>query len=189
MYSCLRTGQRAPDFSLLATDGKVYCLADFERAETLVVFFSCNHSNCGIGGNEVVRWSAERFAPYGVTFVEINSHRNEIGGENTFGGMVERMARGRYPWIYLYDEHQDAAWAYGATRTPHFFVFDKERGNIYSGRGIDNPLDATNATVNNLDLALIDHLTGKPVATPVTEPVGCEMAWRFPRSPIKALLC
>ncbi len=34
----LQLGEKAPDFKLLATDGKTYSLADFEAAKVLVVF-------------------------------------------------------------------------------------------------------------------------------------------------------
>ena len=43
MAFTLDMGAQAPDFTLPATDGKTYALSDFADAETLVVFFTCNH--------------------------------------------------------------------------------------------------------------------------------------------------
>ena len=62
-------------------------------------------------------------------------------------------------------------------RTPHFFVFDQDRKLVYTGRGVDNPLHADEATVNDLDRALEELLAGQPVSTPVTNPIGCNIKW------------
>ncbi len=50
------------------------------------------------------------------------------------------------------------ALAYGALRTPHFYVFDQNRKLIYTGRGVDNPRETSKMTVNNLERALNEHL-------------------------------
>jgi len=65
----------------------------------------------------------------------------------------------------------------GALKTPHFFVFDKERKLVYTGRGVDSPRDASRITVNDLERALDEHLTGKPVSVPLTNPIGCTIKW------------
>ena len=49
------------------------------------------------------------------------------------------MKEKKFPWVYLRDESQDVARAYGALRTPHFYVFDRSRKLIYTGRGVDTP--------------------------------------------------
>ena len=67
--------------------------------------------------------------------------------------MVERMGEHKFPWVYLRDETQEVAKAYGALRTPHFYVFNKDRELVYTGRGVDSPRDATQATVFDLDRA------------------------------------
>ena len=39
----LEIGASAPDFNLPAIDGKNYRLADFAKADILVIIFTCNH--------------------------------------------------------------------------------------------------------------------------------------------------
>jgi len=173
----LTIGSKAPDFDLPATDGRRYRLADFDDAPVLVIFFTCNHCPYVIGSDEVTRQTALKFAPRGVKFVGINSNSANTYAEDDFPHMVERMKKFKFPWVYLRDESQDVARAYGALRTPHFFVFDRDRRLIYTGRGVDSPRDTSKMTVNDLDRALEEHLAGKPVSVPVTNPIGCNVKW------------
>ncbi|MNE98104.1 Redoxin [compost metagenome] len=91
--------------------------------------------------------------------------------------MVVRMEEQKFPWLYLRDETQDTARAYGALRTPHFFVFDQDRRLVYTGRGVDNPRETDKMTVNDLDNALSELLAGQAVSTPLTNPIGCNVKW------------
>lgn len=173
----LELGHTAPDFRLPATDGRTYGLADFKDARVLVIFFTCNHCPYVTGSDEVTRQTADRFAAEGVRFVGINSNSANTYAEDAFEPMVERMKRHHFPWVYLRDESQDVARAYGALRTPHFYVFDIRRQLIYTGRGVDSPRDTSRATINDLANALEDHLGGRPVRTPKTNPIGCNVKW------------
>ena len=177
MAFTLQLGESAPEFSLPATDGRTYSLDDFDKAEALVIFFTCNHCPYVIGSDEVTRRTAERYLLRGVSFVGINSNSVNTYAEDSFEHMVERMKEHQFPWIYLYDESQDIARAYGALRTPHFYVFDNEHKLIYCGRGVDNPLDEEKITVNDLERALEQHLNGEEITVPVTNPIGCNVKW------------
>jgi peroxiredoxin len=177
MTFTLQIGDSPPNFELPATDGNTYALSDFADAKALVVFFTCNHCPYVIGSDEVTRASVDRFAPQGVKFVGINSNSKNTYAEDDFEHMVSRMKEHQFPWLYLHDESQDVALAYGALRTPHFYVFDQERKLVYTGRGVDNPREAGKITVNDLDRALEELLAGKPISTPVTNPIGCNVKW------------
>ncbi|MGA2977132.1 MAG: thioredoxin family protein [Spirochaetia bacterium] len=177
MAFTLDIGAKAPSFSLPATDGKTYRLEDFKEKAVLVVFFTCNHCPYVLGSDEVTRKTAERFAQKGVVFVAINSNSEKTHAEDDFSHMVERMKEKKFPWVYLRDESQDVARAYGALRTPHFYVFGRDRRLVYTGRGVDNPRDTAQMTVNDLENALDDYTAGRPVREPVTNPIGCNVKW------------
>ena len=177
MAFTLEIGGKAIDFKLQATDGKTYQLADFDDAEVLVVFFTCNHCPYVIGSDEVTRKTVEKFGPKGVKFVGINSNSPNTYPDDDFEHMVKRMEEHQFPWIYVYDETQDVARAYGALRTPHFYVFDKDRKLVYTGRGVDSPRDASKITVNDLERTLDEVLAGQPVSVPMTNPIGCNVKW------------
>ncbi len=177
MSFTLQTGQKALDFTLPATDGKKYKLSDFGIYKYLVVFFTCNHCPYVIGSDEVTRATAEKFIKMGVGFAGINSNSEHTYAEDSFPNMVKRMEVQRFPWIYLYDKDQSVAKAYGALRTPHFYVFDEERELVYTGRGVDTPRDTSKMTINDLENALEELTSGKTVTVPVTNPIGCNIKW------------
>jgi peroxiredoxin len=177
MAFTLQLGEKAQDFKLPATDGKTYQLSDFDDVEVLVIFFTCNHCPYVIGSDEVTRRTSEKFAPQGVKFVGINSNSKNTYAEDDFEHMVARMEENKFPWLYLYDEPQEVAKAYGALRTPHFYVFDKDHRLIYTGRGVDNPRDESKITINDLERAIEEHLAGRPVSVPLTNPIGCNVKW------------
>lgn len=173
----LALGAEAPDFRLLATDEKHYRLTDFDDAKFLVIFFTCNHCPYVTGSDEDTRKLAERFSAEGVKFVGINSNSANTYAQDSYEHMVKRMEEHGFPWMYLHDESQDVARAYGALRTPHFYVFDQDRKLVYTGRAVDNPRDLTQATTHELADALEDLVAGRSVRQPLTNPIGCNVKW------------
>lgn len=177
MAFTMEIGAKAIDFSLPATDGEIYKLESFKKSKYLVLFFTCNHCPYVIGSDEVTRQTADKFKSKGVEFVAINSNSKKTYETDDFPHMVERMKEYQFPWKYLYDESQEVAFAYGALRTPHFYVFDEDRKLVYTGRGVDNPRDVSKMTVNDLENALEELTSGKSISTPVTNPIGCNVKW------------
>lgn len=173
----LPIGSKAPDFQLLGTDHKIWSLNDFAEARLLVIFFTCNHCPYVKGSDELTRATAEEFLNVPVRFVGINSNSAATVPADSFEEMVKRMEEKRFPWVYLHDETQEVALAYGALRTPHFFVFNEDRKLIYCGRGVDNPKDASQVKQNDLRNAIAEYLETKKVTTPLTNPLGCTIKW------------
>jgi peroxiredoxin len=173
----LALNEKAPSFNLKGTDGKLHSLEDFSKYSYLVVFFTCNHCPYVINSDEATRKTAEKFANKGVHFVGINSNSPHTYQEDDFDHMVKRMEEHKFPWTYLCDETQEIAKKYGALRTPHFFVFDRKRKLVYCGRGVDSPRDTSKITINDLENALNELTSDKPISTPLTNPIGCNVKW------------
>ena len=177
MAFTLQIGEKAIDFKLPSTEEKEYSLKDFENFKYLVLFFTCNHCPYVIGSDETTRATVKKFSKMGVGFAGINSNSENTYPEDSFQGMVERMKKNKFPWVYLYDKPQEVAKAYGALRTPHFYVFNEERKLVYTGRGVDSPRDVSRMKIYDLDKALEELTIGKPVSVPVTNPIGCNIKW------------
>ena len=177
MSFTLPLGSSCPDFNLPATDGKSYSLVDFTKAKVLVVFFTCNHCPFVVGSDEITRTTAMKYLPKGVRFIGINSNSEKTHPNDDFANMVERMNEHKFPWVYVRDLSQKTAKDFGALRTPHFYVFDKQRKLVYTGRGVDNPRETAKMKVNDLDRALEEVTEGRPVTVAMTNPLGCNVKW------------
>mgnify|MGYP000877303948 CR=1 FL=1 len=173
----LKLDSQAPDFSLPGTDGKTYVLDDFKDSNFLVIFFTCNHCPYVINSDEETRKTVEKFLPQGVGFVGINSNSTKTREEDSFENMQTRMKEHKFPWIYLRDEDQSVALAYGALRTPHFYVFNKERNLVYCGRAVDQPRRPEKIQSRDLDQVLEELTSNKVLSQSLTNPVGCNVKW------------
>jgi peroxiredoxin len=177
MAYTLEIGNMAPGFRLPATDGKIYSLDDFNKSKYLVVFFTCNHCPYVLGSDGLTRNAAIKYNPKGVQFIGINSNSASAHPEDSFDYMVKRMEQMKFPWVYLYDKPQDVAKAYGALKTPHFYIFNEKRELVYTGRGVDSPRDSSNVTINDLDRVLGELTEGKEISVKITNPIGCTIKW------------
>jgi peroxiredoxin len=177
MAFTLQPGEKAKDFRLLATDGNEYSLSDFDRYKYLVIFFTCNHCPYVLGSDEITRETANKFYNRGVGFAGINSNSENTYPEDSYPNMIARMESHKFPWVYLHDKTQQTAMEYGPLKTPHFYVFDENRILVYTGRGVDNPRDPSKMKTNDLDRALDELTSGKPLSVQLTNPIGCTIKW------------
>ena len=177
MAFTLQLSAEAPDFCLPGVDGKEYSLESFKGAEILIVVFSCNHCPAVIGSEDRMIQLHEDYAPKGVAMVSINSNEEQNHPDDSFEKMKERARDKGFAFPYVRDESQDAAKAYGALRTPHFYVFDGQRRLCYTGRMDDNPFDASKAAQHDLRNALDAMLAGKKPPVELTNPIGCNVKW------------
>ena len=176
MSFTLRLGQKAPEFNLISTSKEKVSITSFD-SKFLVIFFTCNHCPYVTGSDEVTRQTANKFRDKDVSFVAINSNSANTYQEDSFENMVLRMEEYNFPWVYLHDADQEIALKYGALKTPHFYVFNEQRELIYTGRGVDSPLDANKIKVNNLELVLDELTSNTLISIPITNPIGCSVKW------------
>ena len=185
----LKSGDAAPDFTLIGTDGKMHKLAEYTGGEALVVLFTSNHCPTSHSIERRLQRFYEEYKAKGVKLVAINPNhpdglsKDELGyGE--FGDSYEEMKpyaeKNKWTFDYLYDgDKQAIARAYGCLATPHVFVFDKNLKLRYQGR-FDDSRFYDDSTVKSKDCqnAVDAILAGKPVALELTKPMGCSTKWR-----------
>ena len=176
MSFTLQLGQKAPEFNLISTSYENVCLSSFD-SKFLVIFFTCNHCPYVTGSDEVTRQTANKFKDKDVSFIAINSNSANTYQEDSFENMILRMEEYEFPWVYLHDADQEIAIKYGALKTPHFYVFNEQRELVYTGRGVDSPLDANKIKINNLELVLDELTSNTLISIPITNPIGCSVKW------------
>ena len=176
MSFTLQLGQKAPEFNLISTSNENVSISSFD-SKFLVIFFTCNHCPYVTGSDEVTRQTANKFKDKDVSFIAINSNSANTYQEDSFENMILRMEEYEFPWVYLHDADQEIALKYGALKTPHFYVFNEQRELVYTGRGVDSPLDANKIKINNLELVLDELTSNTLISIPITNPIGCSVKW------------
>ena len=176
MSFTLQLSQKAPEFNLISTSNENVSISSFD-SKFLVIFFTCNHCPYVTGSDEVTRQTANKFKDKDVSFIAINSNSANTYQEDSFENMVLRMEEYNFPWVYLHDADQEIAIKYGALKTPHFYVFNEQRELVYTGRGVDSPLDANKIKINNLELVLDELTSNTLISIPITNPIGCSVKW------------
>ena len=152
-------------------------LQDVRGEKGTLVMFICNHCPYVKHLQAALGELGRDYQDSGIGIVAISANDIASYPQDAPEHMREFAARNGFTFPYLYDESQGVARAYGALKTPHFYVFDKERRLIYTGRGVDSPRDPSRIKTNDLATALEDHLAGRSPATPVTNPIGCNVKW------------
>lgn len=181
----LSIGAAAPDFRLPGVDDKTYALEDFNDADVLVVYFTCNHCPTAQAYEDRVARFHEEYKDKGVALVAISPNDpeavrlDELGYSDlgdSFEDMKIRAEHQNYQYPYLYDgETQEASRAYGVLATPHVFIFDKERTLRYQGRFDD--AEVKEVTSHDAIDAVEALLSGREVPNPTTRVFGCSTKW------------
>ncbi|MDA0661131.1 MAG: thioredoxin family protein [Planctomycetota bacterium] len=180
----LAVGDLAPSFDALpATDGRMIATSDFEAAKVLVVVFTCNSCPYSVDyedrlnafQTEYCTATSENAAPQ-VQLVAINSN---LVSADLPDQMKARAEQKGFRFPYLFDASQQVPQAYGAVRTPEFFVLNQERRVVYMGTFDDNanPKEVKHRFVQS---AVQATLRDEPVEVSETAPVGCMI--RFKRN-------
>ena len=173
----IKIGTKAPEFNGLdATDGKSYSSADFKGKDVLVICITCNHCPVAMGYEDRIIDFAKKHAGNGskVGFIAINVNPGE---EDGLPRMKERVKDKGMTYVYAIDPSQKIARQLGASVTPEFFVFDKERKLVYTGALDDNP-KSEKVTKHYLDDAVKAALKAEPPSEPKSTPVGCGIQYQ-----------
>ena len=171
-------GWKAVDFSLPATDGKTYTLADVRGPKGLVVMFICNHCPYvkAIVGRIVEDMAALKDDGIGAVAIMPNDTANYPA--DSFENMKAFAAENAFPFPYLIDESQAVARAYDAVCTPDFFGFNADLELQYRGR-----LDASRTElVPDARRDLLEAMrqvaaTGKGPQDQIAS-MGCSIKWK-----------
>jgi peroxiredoxin len=169
----LALGDPAPAFELPDVEGQTHALADYEGGPVAVVF-SCVHCPYVVAWedriNDVARDYGDR-----AGLVAINSNAGYLG--DSLDDMRRRSAEKSFVFPFLYDESQEVASEYGASRTPEVFLFDSEHRLAYHGAPDSDHQDPGGADPYLRDAldALLNGGAPDPAEVP---PVGCTIKWR-----------
>lgn len=174
-------GDIARDFKLKNVDGRMVSLADYSKAKGFIVVFTCNHCPFSQAYEQRIIDLHKKYAAKGFPVIAINPNDKTRSPEDSYENMVTRSRDKKYPFVYLYDETQEIARTYGATRTPHVYLLKKtSKGNqvAYIGAIDDNSEEPTEVKEKYLGNAIDALLANKAVGTATTKAIGCTIKWK-----------
>lgn len=173
-----KVGDTAIDFKLKNVDGKTVSLAGVKDAKGYIVIFTCNACPYAKAYEDRIIALHNKYASLGYPVVAINPNDKDVQPADSYDKMKERAKEKKFPFNYLYDETQEIAKTYGATRTPHVYLLDKNRVVKYIGAIDDNSESASDVKEKYLENAIDALRNGKDVATKETKAVGCGIKWK-----------
>ncbi len=176
-----KVGDKAIDFKLKNIDEKFVSLADYPNAKGYIVVFTCNHCPFAVKYEDRVNELNKKYASKGYPVVAINPNDPSQHPEDDFANMQKRALDKGFTFPYLNDDTQTIAKTYGAIKTPHVYVLQKEKSDLvvkYIGAIDDNTDDAAAVKEKYVEQAVDALLAGKPVKTTSTKAIGCGIKWK-----------
>jgi peroxiredoxin len=171
----LEIGKTGPmfDVKMTTTEGTQTSLAQVKKSNgTLLIFTSntCPWVHAWENRyNEVAQLAAA--ANVGVLFVNPNEATRAEG--ESLEDMRKRKQDKGYAFTYALDKDHKLADAYGATRTPHVYLMDKNNKLVFVGAIDDNSRNRDEVDAYYIKDALADLSAGRAIATPTSRALGC----------------
>lgn len=172
----LEIGSAIPksDHKMMDVTGKEISLADVKNENGLLVVFSCNTCPYVKLSEVRIKEIAALAKMNKIGVIIVNSNEAQRDDEDSFDEMVKYAKSQAFDFSYVLDKNSQLANAFGATRTPHIFLFDK-KGLAYRGAIDDNIKDAQEAKEHFLKDAIIAVAADKSVKKNSTKSVGCSI--------------
>ena len=173
-----KPGDVATDFKLKNVDGKFVSLADYSKAKGYIVVFTCNHCPYAVAYEDRIIALDKKYASKGYPVIAINPNDPAAQPKDSYQAMQVRAKEKAFSFPYLFDDGQKIYPQYGATKTPHVFVLNKEKGkNVvrYIGAIDNNYADAADVSQRYVGAAVDALLAGKEVKQTTTAAIGCSI--------------
>ena len=168
-----KIGDVADDFNLKNVDGTMFSLANIKDAKGVIVVFTCNECPFAKMYEDRLIALHNTYAPQGYPVVAINPNVSENNERESFEAMQKRAKEKAFPYVYLADEEHAVFPKFGAVRTPHVFLLDKDRKVQYIGTIDDNARSAEAVKVKYVEAAIQALENGKLPDPNFTKAIGC----------------
>ncbi|MDO6390480.1 thioredoxin family protein [Pontibacter sp. BT731] len=177
-----QVGDTARDFKLKNVDGKMISMANYKDAKGFIVTFTCNTCPYSVAYEDRIIDLHNKYAPKGYPVIAINPNDVKESPKDSYKHMQVRAKEKKFPFPYVHDETQEITKAYGATRTPHLYVVQKQKDGTfkvaYIGTIDDNSREPGKVQKKYAEAALNELVAGKAVSQPNTKAIGCTIKWR-----------
>ena len=166
------------DVAMKNVDGKELNLKSVVQPAGTLVVFTCNHCPFAKRWESRIIELGNAYAAQGIGVVAINANDPKAYPDDSFEAMQVRAKEKGMEFPYVVDATSNVARAFGATKTPEAFLFDKNGKLVYHGAIDDNGEEPSKVENRYLKLALEAVLAGNEVPVKETKSIGCGIKFR-----------
>ena len=177
-YSTLNKGDIAPNFDLMSTEGRTHSLNEFNGKKAVLIVFICNHCTYVIPKLEELNRISEDFSNKGLVVLGINSNDERNYPEDSFENMKKLVDDEKIKFMYLRDDTQEVAKAYGAACTPDPFLFNSKMELVFHSR-IDDTHGDNPVITHELYNVIEEFLKHKKISVEEQPSMGCSIKWKY----------
>lgn len=168
-------GSKAPmvDHKMQDVSGRSISLAEAAQENGLLVIFSCN--TCPW----VMRWEdryqdvSQMARANNIGMIALNPNEDYRDRGDGMDDMIKHARKAGYDFPYVLDKDHLIADAFGATRTPHVYLFNGDMELVYVGGIDDNANNAASVKDYYIKDAMDQLVSGQELSKPNTKPLGC----------------
>jgi peroxiredoxin len=171
-------GALAADFNLENIDGSFVSLSDFSESKGFIVVFTCNTCPYAVAYEDRIEALNKKYAKKGYPVIAIMPNNTEIKPGDSLDAMRKRANKKGFTFPYLIDREQAVFPQYGATKTPHVYVLQKNNEMLtvrYIGAIDDNYKDANKVVLKYVEDAVDALLMNRKVPVLKTRAIGCSI--------------
>lgn len=173
-----KIGDSATDFNLKNVDNKMVSLANYKEAKGFIVIFTCNTCPYSVAYEDRIIELDKKYKSKGYPVIAINPNNPKVKKGDDFSDMQVRAKEKGFTFPYLFDDGQHIYPQYGATRTPHVFILNKENQELiveYIGAIDNNSQDADAVSEKYVENAVDALLKSEKPTLNFTKAIGCSI--------------
>ena len=171
-------GSEAADINLMNVDKTLVSYDDYPDAKGFIVIFTCNTCPYAVASEDRIIALDAEFKDKGYPVIAINPNDPDVQPDDTFELMQQKAKEKGFTFPYLYDESKSVYAEYGAKKTPHVYLLQKEGDKKivkYIGAIDDNVRNGAAVKERFLANAVYELLDGKEITLKETKAIGCSV--------------
>ncbi len=171
----LPIGAEMPKADVMMKDisGDLVSLKQVRDANGLLVMFSCNTCPYVIKNQGRTKSICTYAKAKSIGVILLNSNEGGRRSGESLADMQRYAKEQGYSYFYALDSENELADAFGATRTPECFLFDKNNKLVYHGAIDDSPPDINEVKRTHLKDAINELIIGKDISVKESRSIGC----------------
>ena len=164
-----------PDIKVKDISGVLTSLREAMAGNGLLVMFSCNNCPYVIKNQSRTKAVCQFAQEKGLGVILLNANEGDRTNGESLADMQAYARQQSYNWYYALDSDNELADAFGATRTPECFLFNKNSKLVYHGAIDDSPADISEVKRNHLRMAITELSQGANISVNESRSVGCSI--------------